>query len=88
MKRLYLLVALIAVLGYVGWRAGVVRWPQAAADRRRRGRGADGGGPAAVSTCRSSSPPTRNADVPVTLDAIGTVQALNTVTVRRRSTAS
>ena len=39
MKRLYLLVALVAVLGYVGWRTGVVRWPgQTRADGGRRAR--------------------------------------------------
>lgn len=83
MKRLYLLVALIAVLGYAGWRAGIVRWPFAKTQQTAEGEG--GGGPGrggANMPVVITAFDIRNADVPVTLDAIGTVQALNTVTVR------
>jgi membrane fusion protein, multidrug efflux system len=99
-KRLYLLVALIAVLGYAGWRMGYVRLPgstQTASDSLAPAGGGQGGGPGGggppMPGGRRGGPSAdmpvvvtaadvHTADVPVTLDAIGTVQALNTVTVR------
>ncbi len=81
MKRLYLLVALVAVLGYAGWRAGVVRWPFAKPQQTAEGEAAGGRGGASLPVVVTAFD-VRTADVPVTLDAIGTVQALNTVTVR------
>jgi membrane fusion protein, multidrug efflux system len=84
-KRLYLLIALIAVLGYVGWRTGVVRWPgqktETAQGEGEQGGGRRGGAPGNMPVVITAAE-ARTADVPVTLDAIGTVQALNTVTVR------
>ena len=92
MKRLALFVALLVVLGYVAWRFDLLRWPpfaprstETAEGGARRGRGGAGGaggargfdGPVSVT---ASDVQTR--DVPISLDAIGTVQPLNTVTVR------
>jgi membrane fusion protein, multidrug efflux system len=83
-KRLSLLLALVCVLAYVGWRTGVVRLPGApdankttSAGPGGPGRPGPGEGPVVITAADL-----RNADVPVNLDAIGTVQALNTVTVR------
>ncbi|MFT4099301.1 MAG: efflux RND transporter periplasmic adaptor subunit, partial [Rhodoblastus sp.] len=82
MKRLWLLVALVAVLGYAGWRMGYVKtpWGDASTQQEAAARGGGRGGfdgPVVVTAFDL-----RKADVPVTLDAIGTAQALNTVTVR------
>ncbi len=91
MKRLALFAAALVVLGYVAWRFEFLRWPpfaprstETADGGARRGRGAGAGGarggfdgPVSVT---ASDVQTR--DVPISLDAIGTVQPLNTVTVR------
>ena len=90
MKKFSLLVALIAVLAYAGWRMGYVKLPfmktaeqqEGASQGGGSGGGSGGGrggfdGPVVITGFDL-----RNADVPVTLDAIGTAQALNTVTVR------
>lgn len=83
MKRLYLIVALIAVLGYAGWRTGIVRWPLTKAPQTAEGEGGGRGGPGGGNfPVVITAADIRTADVPVTLDAIGTVQALNTVTVK------
>ena len=86
MKRLYLLVALLAVLGYVGWRMGLVHLPGAKQETTKsagaggsNGRGGPGGANPPVVVTASA---VRTTDVPVTLDAIGTVTPLATVTVR------
>jgi multidrug efflux system membrane fusion protein len=89
-KKFSLLVALIAVLAYAGWRMGYVKLPfmktaeqqEGASQGGGSGGGSGGGrggfdGPVVITGFDL-----RNADVPVTLDAIGTAQALNTVTVR------
>jgi multidrug efflux system membrane fusion protein len=82
MKRLALLLAIVVVVGYAAWRLDLLKWPPfqrqetAQGGGGRRGpRGADG--PVAITAADIVVK-----DVPVTLDAIGTVQALNTVTVR------
>lgn len=88
MKRLSLFVALVAVLAYVGWRIGYLPLPAALTGARQttaqtdgpRGGGPGRGGEGAPVVITASE--ARTADVPVTLDAIGTVQALKTVTVR------
>ena len=84
MKRLWLLLALVAVLVYAGWRMGYVPLPFVKSpEQKQAGAPAGGGGrggfdgPVVVTAFDL-----RRADVPVTLDAIGTAQALNTVTVR------
>ncbi len=85
MKKFSLLVALIAVLAYAGWRMGYVKPPFMKTAEQQEGAaqgGAGGGrggfdGPVVITAFDL-----RNADMPVTLDAIGTAQALNTVTVR------
>ncbi len=81
MKRLYLIVALIAVLGYAGWRTGIVRWPLTKAPQTADSEGGPGGRGGNFPVVITAAD-IRTADVPVTLDAIGTVQALNTVTVK------
>ena len=81
MKRIYLLLAVIAVLAYAGWRAGMLHLPGSttSADMGGGKAGGPGGGtPPVVVTAGD----VKISDVPVTLDAIGTVQALYTVTVR------
>ncbi len=92
MKRFYLLVALVAVLGYVGWRAGYLHLPSSKTgsdDTFTPGGGGPGGpsptmgdGRGGDGTVVITARDIRTADVPVTLDAIGTAQALNTVTVK------
>ena len=85
MKKLSLLVALVAVLAYVGARMGYYTLPfmKPAEQQQGAGQGGAGGGrggfdgPVVITAFDM-----RTADVPVTLDAIGTAQALNTVTVR------
>ncbi|MDE2579189.1 MAG: efflux RND transporter periplasmic adaptor subunit, partial [Hyphomicrobiales bacterium] len=73
-------------MGWIGGGAGVQHAQQQASGapagdaRRSGGPGAGpGGGPPAVGVTVAES---RTGDMPVTLDAIGTAQALNTVTVR------
>jgi multidrug efflux system membrane fusion protein len=81
-RRLLIAVVLLALAG-VGYQSGYLHWPggaregQTAGDARKRDgrRGAEG--PVAVTVA-----PVRITDVPVTIDAVGTVQALNTVTIR------
>lgn len=87
MKRLPLALGLLALIGAGAYHFGLIRWPGGGAveqDTQQRGsrrgdaqkrHGLDG--PVAVTAAR-----VRTADVPVALDAVGTVQALNTVTVR------
>lgn len=84
MKKLSLLAALVAVLAYAGWRMGYVKPPFMKTAEQREGATQGGGGgrggfdgPVVITAFDL-----RNADTPVTLDAIGTAQALNTVTVR------
>lgn len=79
MKRTPLVLGLIALIGVGAYQFGFVRWPggesspaQTSAARRR---GVEG--PVAVAAAQ-----VRIADVPVTIEAVGTVQALNTVTAR------
>lgn len=94
MKRLSLLVALIAVVVYAGWRMGYVKLPWVKTGEQQEGMAPGGGGPGGGGPSRGGGRggfdgpvvitafDMRRADVPVTLDAIGTAQALNTVTVR------
>ena len=91
MKKFSLFVALIAVLAYVGWRTGYIKLPGQREQQETftpGGGGPGGGGPTMGRRGGVDGPVVitafdlRNADVPVTLDAIGTAQALNTVTVR------
>ncbi|HMN73472.1 MAG TPA: efflux RND transporter periplasmic adaptor subunit [Rhodoblastus sp.] len=85
MKRLWLLVALVAVVAYAGWRMGYINPPfLKTAEQREAGAASGAGsgrggfdGPVVITAFDL-----RRADVPVMLDAIGTAQALNTVTVR------
>ena len=91
-KRLALFAALIVVALYVAWRFDVLRWPPfgtrstETADsggRRARGAGAGTGGPrGADGPVSVTAIDVQTRDVPISLDAIGTVQPLNTVTVR------
>lgn len=85
-QRLPLLLGLLALIGVGAYQFGYVRLPagdasveQSGRDNPQRGgRGRRGfEGPVAVSAAQ-----VRVADVPVTIDAVGTAQALNTVTVR------
>lgn len=79
MKKLFAVILLVAVAGGAYYYTRVYL-PSAAgtqdASGGRRG-GGRGEGPVAVIAVEA-----KRADVPVTIDAIGTVQALNTVTVR------
>jgi len=93
-KKFSLLVALVAVLAYAGWRMGYLKLPGLKTAEQQEtftpgGGGPGGGGPTMGGRHGGFDGPVvitafdlRNADVPVTLDAIGTAQALNTVTVR------
>jgi len=93
-KRLSLLLALVAVLAYAGWRMGYVKLPWLKTAEQQEGVAPGGGGPGAGGPTMGGGRggfdgpvvitafDMRTADVPVTLDAIGTAQALNTVTVR------
>jgi len=87
-KRLSLIIALIAVLAYAGWRTGYVRLPGTKTADQQEASAPGGRGPAGGGRGGFDGPVVitafdlRHADVPVTLDAIGTTQALNTVTVR------
>src|SRR5689334_25384433 len=65
----FVLIALAAALYYV--------FSASAPQQRRGGRFANGEGPVPVLVAASG-----RADVPVYLDAVGTIKALNTVTVR------
>jgi multidrug efflux system membrane fusion protein len=80
-KRPPFVVALIAlVVVAAGYHFGRQWWTGDGGEQSGPGRGGRRGGfdgPVAVSAA-----PVRVADVPVTIDAVGTVQALNTVTVR------
>ncbi|HRY03726.1 MAG TPA: efflux RND transporter periplasmic adaptor subunit [Beijerinckiaceae bacterium] len=93
MKKFSLFVALVAVLAYAGWRMGYIKLPGQKQQQETftpgGGGGPGGGGPSMGGRRGGFDGPVvitafdlRNADVPVTLDAIGTAQALNTVTVR------
>ena len=77
MKRLVLILALLIAAGYGAWRMGFIKMPQQQAaqreDQRRMMR---------EMTVPITVAEIAREDVPVTLDAIGTAQALNTVTVR------
>ena len=84
-KRFALFLALVVVGLYVAYRFDALRWPpfaprKEAADGASGGRGARGGRPDGPVSVTATDVATR--DVPITLDAIGTVQALNSVTVR------
>jgi multidrug efflux system membrane fusion protein len=73
-------VALLVITGMGAYQLGFLHWPgspqkQASAETRKQ----DGLAAAAVTV---TTEPVRVADVPVTIDAVGTVQALNTVTIR------
>ena len=91
-KRLALFAALIVVALYVAWRFDALRWPPfgprstETADgggRRARGAGPRAGGPrGADGPVSVTAIDVQTRDVPISLDAIGTVQPLNTVTVR------
>ncbi|GGC61341.1 efflux RND transporter periplasmic adaptor subunit [Chelatococcus reniformis] len=97
-RRSLLLLILVAVAGIASWQAYERGWlrglpgvgggqdqaatagddgrrGEAPAGRGRRGRGTDGPIPVLAATVRRE-------DVPVSIDAVGTIQALNTVTVR------
>lgn len=79
MKKLLAVLVLLAIAGGVYYYVSVylpANGKQTEAQGSRRGRGS-GEGPIAVIAAEA-----KRQDVPVTLDAIGTVQALNTVTVR------
>lgn len=83
MKRLPLVIGLaLALAGAAAYHFGLTPWPggkKAIEQSGRRGAGPSRGenGPVMVTTAL-----VREADVPVTIDAVGTVQAYNTVTVR------
>jgi multidrug efflux system membrane fusion protein len=80
MKRSTLVLGLLALAAIGAYHFGLVRWPTSGSAEKEtvRGHGRRGfDGPVAVNVA-----PVRIADVPVTIDAVGTVQALNTVTVR------
>ncbi|UXI67452.1 efflux RND transporter periplasmic adaptor subunit [Tahibacter amnicola] len=62
----------VALVGLIGWRAF-----SGSSTGNRRGPGGDPNAPVAVTAVAVATE-----DVPLTLDALGTVQALNTVTVR------
>lgn len=77
MKRLVLILALLLAAGYGAWRMGLIKMPQQQAaqreDQRRMMR---------EMVVPITAVDIVREDVPVTFDAIGTAQALNTVTVR------
>lgn len=86
MKRLPLFFGLLALIAVGAYQFGYVRLPGGEAALGQNGRDGHGGGrgrrggfegPVAVTATQ-----VRVADVPVTIDAVGTAQALNTVTVR------
>lgn len=90
MKRLALFVAIAIVGLYVAWRYEMLRWPlfgpratvaaggeAAGGPPGRGGRGGRPDGPVSVTAAD-----VQVRDVPITLDAIGTVQALASVTIR------
>lgn len=83
-RRLWLAAALLfGVVALASWRLGYLPWSGGAdqsADSEKHGkrrRGGDDQGPVPVTVA-----PSRLQDVPVTIDAVGTVQALNTATIR------
>ena len=91
MKRLFILAAVLLVAAYASFQFGLWRWPfgdatQSASSQgagsqgNRGGRGGAADGPVAVAVVDA-----KRTDVPVLLEAIGTAQALNTVTVRTQT---
>lgn len=91
MKKLALFAAAIIVAAYAAWRYDVLRWPPFAprtaateeGARGGRGGGAGRGGPrGADGPVSVTVADAQTRDVPISLEAIGTVQPLNTVTVR------
>lgn len=80
MKKFALFLAILVVAGYAAWRMDMLKWPPFGTRTETAQRGGRGGrpeGPVAITAAEAAIK-----DVPITLDAIGTVQALNTVTVR------
>jgi membrane fusion protein, multidrug efflux system len=71
---------LLAVAALASWRLGYLPWTGGDAERSassfRRHHGDEEQGPVPVTVA-----PARSQDVPVTIDAVGTVQALNTATI-------
>lgn len=82
-RRRFFLLALLALAGAVAYKSGYVHWLSEGGAERNNGavrkNGGRGGAEGSVSVTAAQ---VRVADVPVTIDAVGTVQALNTVTIR------
>lgn len=83
-RRLLLATAALALLLGVGWayRAGVLPGFRGESDATQDARGGRSEGRREDQIVTVSTALARIADVPVTIDAVGTVQALNTVTIR------
>ena len=79
--RRVVLAALALILAFAAagaWRAGVIPWFGASGSKQ----GEEAHGPGRDAIVTVSAAQTRVADVPVTIDAVWTVLALNTVTIR------
>lgn len=82
-RVLFAAIGLALVFAFAGaYRAGLVPWPGRGASEKTEETGGPGGEGRRDRVVTVTAGVARVADMPVTIDAVGTVQALNTVTIR------